>query len=232
MRSAATGANIIRMTASSASIGAYAQRVEAARYALLRRLAFAMRHHMVVHLQPIGMITEVMERRLESPAPDLAQIRDAMAKVNTHARAAVQSSLDVVSWLAPEDGQLAPVDEAVRECVALLRSHLNFRGFTLRDEVGTLARQVSRPAMRSVLPAALLALTDAANSPADVAIGAHAHEREVRVRLELRPTQGAPGFTGDPHYRLLQWSDVEAIAGAEGVACTREGQAVTLAVAA
>ena len=26
--------------------------VEAARYALLRRLAFAMRHHMVVHLQP------------------------------------------------------------------------------------------------------------------------------------------------------------------------------------
>ncbi len=41
-------------------------RVEAARYALLRRLAFAMRHHMVVHLQPIGMSTELMERRLNA----------------------------------------------------------------------------------------------------------------------------------------------------------------------
>jgi len=218
--------------ATSASIHAHEQRVEAARYALLRRLAFAMRHHMVVHLQPIGMITEVMERRLESGAPDLTQIRDAMAKVNTHSRAAVQSSLDVVSWLAPEDGQLAALDEAVRECVGLLRSHLNFRGFTLRDETGTLARQVSRPAVRSVLPAVMLAVTDAAKSPADLAITAQAREREVLLRVELRPTQGAPGFTGDAHYRLLQWGDVEAIAAAEGVACTREGEAVVLAFTA
>ena len=218
--------------AGSASIHAHEQRVEAARYALLRRLAFAMRHHMVVHLQPIGMITEVMERRLESATPDLAQIRDATAKVNTHARAAVQSSLDVVSWLAPEDGQLAALDEAVAECVALLRSHLNFRGFTLKDEVGALPRQVSRPAVRSMVPAVILALTDAAKSPADLAIGAQEREREVLVRVELRPTQGAPGFTGEPHYRLLQWRDVEAIAGAEGVACTREGQAVVLAFSA
>ncbi|NNU44225.1 hypothetical protein [Ramlibacter montanisoli] len=42
---------------------------EAARYALLRRLAPSFRHHLVVNLQPIGMIYEVMERRLRAPAP-------------------------------------------------------------------------------------------------------------------------------------------------------------------
>ena len=40
---------------------------EAARYALLRRLAPSMRHHLVVNLQPIGMIYEVMDRRLRAP---------------------------------------------------------------------------------------------------------------------------------------------------------------------
>src|SRR3954469_21869317 len=104
------------------------QRVEAARYALLRRLAYAMRHHMVVHLQPITMIMEVMERRLATPAPDLAQIKEAMGKVHTHSRAAVQSSLDVVSWLAPEDGRLIALDAGVQECFELLRSPMNFRG--------------------------------------------------------------------------------------------------------
>lgn len=215
--------------ASSASILAHEQRVEGARYALLRRLAFAMRHHVVVHLQPIGMITEVMERRLESAATDVAQIRDGLAKVNLHARAAVQSSLDVVGWLAPEDGELARLDASLRECVGLLRSHLNFRGFTLKDEVLDVPHPVSRAAVRSVLPAALLALADAAPSPADVVIRAGNDQRGILVVIELHPTQGPPGFTGDPHYRLLQWSDVEAIAGAEGVDCTRDGDAVTLA---
>ena len=39
---------------------------EAARYALIRRLAPSMRHHLVVNLQPIGMIYEVMDRRLRA----------------------------------------------------------------------------------------------------------------------------------------------------------------------
>lgn len=212
----------------SASVQSQEQHVEAARYALLRRLAFAMRHHMVVHLQPIGMLTEVMERRLASGAPDLAQIRDGVAKVNTHARAAVQSSLDVVSWLAPEDGQLAALQDAVRECADLLRSALNFRGFTLVDGPPTAGPVVSRSAVRSVLPAVLLALTDTVASPADVLVGAQAADGEAVVEVEVRPRPGTPGFGGEPHYRLLQWADVEAIAAAEGVALAREATRVTL----
>jgi hypothetical protein len=105
--------------------------VEAARYALLRRLAYAMRHHMVVHLQPIGMITEVMERRLRMPAPDIGQVHESMDKINGFSRAAVQSCLDVVSWLAPEPGVAIGLDAGVQECVAMLRSNFSFRGFAL-----------------------------------------------------------------------------------------------------
>jgi hypothetical protein len=198
------------------SLATRQQRMEAARYALLRRLAFAMRHHMVVHLQPIGMITEVLERRLASASPELSQIHDAMAKVNGHARAAVQSSIEMVGWLAPEDGKLAPLDAAAAESVDLLRSQLNFRGFTLRDEIGSAPMEVSRCAVRSVLPAVLLALTDRAASPADVVLSAVAGERSMRIDVQVKAVQGSPGFGGAPHYRLMEWDDVEAIAEAEG----------------
>ena len=50
---------------------------EAARYALLRRLAFAIRHDMMADLQPITMTGEVLERRLASPQPELGQLREA-----------------------------------------------------------------------------------------------------------------------------------------------------------
>ena len=205
------------------------QRVEAARYALLRRLAYAMRHHMVVHLQPIGMIMEVLERRLESASPDLGQIQESMAKVNTHARAAVQSSLDVVGWLAPQDGQLTPLDAGVQECFDLLRSHLNFRGYALRNEIAAMPQQVSRTALRSVLPAVLLAMSDHGRSPADVILRAQAGTGEAWVTVGLQPGDGSRGFSGEPHYRLIGWDDVAALAETEGVGCRRDGDTTTLA---
>lgn len=208
------------------------QRVEAARYALLRRLAYAMRHHMVVHLQPIGMIIDVMERRLESPAPNLAQVHEAMAKVNTHARAAVQSSLDVVSWLAPQDGGLIAAGAGVQECFELLRSQLNFFGFALRNNTEAVDEKVSRPALRAVLPAVLLALSDEAEPPAELSLRAESLPRRVQVTVTLRAGDGDPAYRSELSYRPIGWDDVDVLARTEGVACERDGNTVTLAFAA
>jgi hypothetical protein len=210
------------------------RRVEAARYALLRRLAFAMRHHMVVHLQPIGMITEVMERRLLMPDPDLSQVHESMAKINGFSRAAVQSCLDVVTWLAPEDGATIALDAGVQESVAMLRSNFNFRGFTLKDEVGDAPMEVSRAALRNVLPATLVALTDHAAPPADVVVTAAVHAGSAVLSVTLQPTDGSEGFAGDPPYRLLEWQEVQALAQAEGAGLEREGSQarITLPAAA
>jgi hypothetical protein len=208
------------------------RRVEAARYALLRRLAFAMRHHMVVHLQPIGMITEVMERRLRLPDPDLGQVHESMAKINGFSRAAVQSCLDVVTWLAPEDGVGIALDAGVEESVAMLRSNFNFRGFTLKDEVGTAAIEVSRAALRNVLPAVLVALTDRASSPSDVVVTASSDAGQAVLTVTVTPTEGSQGFAGDAPYRLLEWPEVQSLAQAEGVALEHDGRQARITLAA
>jgi hypothetical protein len=207
------------------------RRAEAARYALLRRLAFAMRHQMVVHLQPIGMITEVMERRLRMAAPDVAQIHDSMGKINALSRAAVQSCLDVVAWLAPEDGTTAPLDGAAQECVDLLRSNFSFRGFAMREGLAAPGATVARAALRAVLPACLLSLTDHAQAPAEVIVTTAADSAQASVTVEVKPGDGPAGFAGDPPYRLVAWREVEDLARAEGVALAREGDRATLAFA-
>lgn len=209
----------------NASPPAEPQRVEAARYALLRRLALAMRHHMVVHLQPMGMITELLERRLQSPQPDLGQVLDSMGKIHGLSRAAVDSCLDVVTWLAPSPDVTASVDAGVQEVLDLLRSNFNFRGFPLADTLGGADTQVPRAAMRHVLPAVLLALTDRAPPPANVVIATQAPST---VTVEVVPTAGDPGFPGNHPYRLLDWPEVVLLAQAEGVALTREGARATL----
>jgi hypothetical protein len=193
------------------------RRLEATRYALLRRLTLAMRHQLVVHLQPMGLITELLERRLQQPEPPLAQIRDSMDKVHTLSRAAVQACLDVVSWLAPDPAERVPVQDGVRECVDLLRSSFSFRGFALSDRIDAAPQQVSRGALRQVLPAALLALTDRAASPAELVVTAEPRGDGVALLLALRQSAGEPGFPGNQPYRLVEWDDVALLAEAEGV---------------
>ncbi|HWI84618.1 hypothetical protein [Ramlibacter sp.] len=200
-----------------------ARLAEAARYTLLRRLAPSMRHHLVVNLQPIGMIYEVMDRRLKAPQPDLADVHDSAQKINGFAKAALNSCLDVVTWLAPDDEMRTSAEAGVRECLGLVATSLTFRGYNLRNEVQGLAGEVRRSSMRNVLTAALLYATDHTLAPADITLSARSGARDLTLMLTLRPTDGEPSFIADPPYRRLDWTDLEALAAAESGAVARDG---------
>ena len=178
-----------------------------------------MRHHMVVHLQPIGMITEVMERRLQSASPDLAQMHESMDKINGYSRAAVQSCLDVVSWLAPEDGATVALDMRrarmpgpAAQQFQLPRLHAQGRSRRRRPAGG--ARRLAQCA------AGLPAGADRSRRfPAETWYrdAAGLGRRPVLTVASAGPIEGAPGFAGDAPYRLLEWHEVEALARADGI---------------
>jgi hypothetical protein len=201
---------------------------EAARYALLRRLAPSMRHHLVVNLQPIGMIYEVMERRLRAPQPDLAHVHESVNKINGFARAALAACLDVVGWLAPDDAVPTTVQEGVRECAALLATSLSFRGYALRNEVTQAPGQVRRSALRSLLTGVLIHSTDHLKPPSDLVLTVASEEGGVVLSVTARASQGDKGFANEPGYRKLEWQDVQALAAAEGAQVVREGLRVDI----
>jgi hypothetical protein len=201
---------------------------EAARYALLRRLAPSMRHHLVVNLQPIGMIYEVMERRLRQPAPDLAHVQDSASKINGFARAALNSCLDVVSWLAPDDTVAVPVDDAVRECTTLLATSLSFRGYALRNNVTPLPGLVKRSGIRNLLTGVLIHCTDHATPPSDLELSCDAEAGFARIVVNVRFTEGEKGFGGEANYRKIAWTDLQALAAADGVELLRDGERIEL----
>lgn len=204
--------------------------VEAARHALLRRLAPSLRHEAVAHLQPIGMIGTLLERRLAADEPDLAQIRDGVHRLLASSKAAVQTCLDMVGWFAPQAGQAVPLHEAVAGTLALLRSSLAFRGFTLRDELAGQDTPIDPASLRYVLPACLLWLTDCAGPPAQVTLHARAKGAHVRLQLALTPTDtgDGDGDGSEPAGRPLSGDDVAALAEADGIGYAHEGDTITL----
>lgn len=205
--------------------------VEGARYALLRRLAPSLRHDTVAPLQPLAMAASVLERRLRDPAPQLAQVQETAARLTGFSRAAVQSCLDLLDWLAPAQERTVSLEQAVRDTLALLRGSFLFRGFTLSDQLHNANDPVGVDRLRYVLPACLLWLTDSAGAPAEVTLCTQDAGGQLRLVLDLQPTEGEPGVQEPPAYRPLRDEEVQALAYADSIALERHGDTLWLTLA-
>ena len=201
---------------------------EAARYALLRRLTPTLRHHMAGEFQPIGMMAALLERRVQQPSPDLASLKDNCVAIGNLSRNAAQTCVSLMSWVAPRPTLDVTVSQGVTDCVNLLSTSLRFRGFALSSEVPDMAQRVSCTAMHSVLPAALLALSDSTPGPADMKVQAHALDGQVRIDVTLTPADRSAENRQGEEYRPLHWDDVRALATAENVDLQRTASGVQL----
>jgi len=190
---------------------------EAARYALLRRLTPALRHHMVGALQPVGMLAAMLERRSKTPAPDMAAIQKKCSEMGQLARDATASCVGLIGWITPKAADTVSVADGVKECLSVLETDLALRGFVAVNETGDASAMVARGVMRNVYAAALLAITDATPHAAEVVMQAGQEGDAQVVSILLRPCEGEGMGIGGPAYRALEWVDVEALAKAQGV---------------
>lgn len=202
---------------------------EAARYAVLRRMGSAIRHQIAGALQPVSMIASLVERRVQAPAPNLEALRRNCSEMNTLARSASSECVALMGWLAPHEGEQVALNEGVADCLHLLTTELSFRGFTVLDATQAEDARVARLGLRTLVPACLMALTDATDTPAQVRIEAGVDGKVVNLSMSLQPTPEAEGPAQRAKaYRPLTWSDVEALAQAEGVRLQLGPQTVRL----
>lgn len=208
---------------------------EAARYGVLRRLAPALKHDMVVNLQAVAMMAEVLNARLEKGTPSPAEFEASVSKMNRLARDAVMTCLKVATWISPADDESVRLKEGVDECVTLLRSSFNFRGCTLANEVPDVDLEVSRVALRHLVVASLLSLADAAGAPSDLVATAEVSPGFAVLTVRCTPRATGDGaaldtIASDPGYRALDWADVQALALAEGIELFRTQEQIVMRI--
>ena len=202
--------------------------VEAARYALLRRLTPAIRHHLVGEFQPIGMIAAMMERRLQAATPHIESLRENSSMLGELSRTAAGKCTNLLTWIAPPKNATTRLDAGVLDCLNVLSTEFRFRGLVIVNEVGDVPALLSSTALRTVLPAALVALSDQQTGAADLILQAHkvGNDTELSIvrQAAKRPADNQP--TVD--YRALSWGDVAALARAESVGFSHTADGASL----
>lgn len=191
------------------------QAAEAARYAVLRRIGPALRHDLIVNLQSVGMMTDVVAARLDRGQPPLADLQQHLTRIQRGTREAIANSLRVATWLVPPEDDSIGLRDGVLECLALVRSGLEFRGYAVRADLEETDFQVSSASLRPLVLAALLHLSDHEHAPGELAVSARLDPGHVT--LTLARTQTSPSAVREAEgmqvpYRRIHTQDVLALA--------------------
>jgi hypothetical protein len=147
------------------------------------------------------------------------------------ARSAVASSLKVAAWIEPGEDEGIRLCDGVAECLQLLASNFNFRGFQVEVQCSDGPFQVSRVVLRHLLIASLITLTDAAGGPCRVDVQADVEGTSALITVRISPREDeVDGLPYEPSYRQLDWADVQALAAAEGIELDRGTDHITLRI--
>ena len=205
----------------------------AARQTVLRRIAPALKHDMVVNLQAVSMMAEMLNARVERGSVTPADLQANISKLNRLAREAVRACLKVTTWIETPDDESVPLHEGVQECVNLLTASFNFRGFSLASDVAETDFEVCRHTVRNLLSAALLSLSDASASPCELLIEAEPDGNHALLSVSCRPRQHQPQTpippaTDSGPRAPLEWNEVLALAQAEGAEIVRSSHGLKM----
>lgn len=202
---------------------------EGARFALLQRLVPVLQHQIMGHFQSMGMINVMLDRRLQSASPDLEGLRQDCELLGSVSDSTVKSIVSLLAWVRPKPAARQRLDAGVDECATLLLSEFRLKGFDLVNEVGLLDAEVASRALRSVLCASLFCLGDGSAVQATLTLRAQQRGGSIELSVALQPhadPQPRGIHAGDS--RLLNWRDVELLAGAESVGLVHSAAEVRL----
>ncbi len=207
-----------------------AQKLEAAHFALLRRLAPSLRHRLMGDLQPVTLLAELAERQAAKGAAELEKTRDTIGKTRGQARTAVSSMMNVLAWITNEENPKVMLKEGIDLCVDLLRTDSEIRGVRIvRGECAAPEAIVERRALRIVTAAAIIAAVDMRPAPGEVKVSCAREDECVFVRIEPLRIGESPQDDGIGDARPLTWDDVDVLAEDGGVVLERRQNPLVVA---
>ena len=195
-----------------------ARDADAIRYAVLRKLASAIRHSLMGDLQTIQFSSELAARMIDSGAGG-PKLDECIKMLPDQTRAAVASCRAMIEWLRPDDKAATTVDETLRQCLKVAGDDWTLRGIEASTDVRSGGVLVSKPVLREMLVTSLLTLADTHPGPIDIAIVAEANGDRVDVSLSARQAGRKTQFPPMMLYRAFTYDDVMTIGNAIDVPC-------------
>ncbi len=205
----------------------HAHDVDAVRFALLKRLAPALRHRLMGELQSLQFSAELAARLLDAGA-DTTKLDAAVRQMVPLTRASIAACATLIEWLRPDDRATTTLADALPQCLRIAGDDWSLRGIETASHIRTGDARVGQAAFRELVVTALLVVTDAQPGALDVSVEAERAGSEVVVHVRAKPGRRPAPLPDLGRIGRLGCDDLATLAAARGFACTCTGDVVTL----
>ena len=203
-------------------------RADAARYAVLNRIMPALRHDVAGAMQPVRMLLMVLERRLQIADPDLETIAKNVTSISTLTKLASVEIMSALGWTASGEDVRVSLRSGVDQAINLLALESAVAKMAFVNGIADESATAPQSFLRSVFMGALLAFCDQyiEGGILQVTFDAAPADSQQPGQLQLRmlpddTLKSQLALEVNRKYRMIGWSDVQAMAQSCGVEMVR-----------
>jgi hypothetical protein len=211
---------------------------EAAAYAVLRRMAPVLRHDVVGLMQPVGIVMTLLQKRIQTPEPDLQAIAKNLASASAMTKEASIGCANAIGWITSNEDPLVNLRTCMDEAAQLMSMELSAAGLKIDNGISDDTTVIPQSFFRSVLIGALLAFCDHQTASGSLQVtleaGPKNTDKPQHLWLRILPNntdQAAISIDSIRKYRNIDWTDVQALAGLFNVTTSQSDGWLTLDLA-
>ena len=192
---------------------------EAANYAVLQRIAPALHHDVAGLMQPVSILTAVLQKRMQLPEPNLQDIAKNLSSVSNMAKEATTGCVIAVGWINTSENRCVNLHNSVDQATQLLSMELSAAGLKVDNDIANQDRSVPQIYFRSVVVGALLAFCDQSTTGGTLRLKIQAQPKDTNKpdQLLLSIVHGNTNRVSSHadvirKSRCIDWADVQAMA--------------------
>lgn len=203
---------------------------EAARYAILARLAPSLRHNVAGLLQPVRMLTTVLERRLLKPDFDATEFAANVTALNVVTKEALVGCRAAFDWLDESDNTKIDLRSGIEELRKLLVIYFAESHSQVINQISEYAAAVPQRFVRSVIAGVLLAFCDEQAGHSTLTIILDSANGLLFTSVLNTNREGRVQSDAASPVRLIDWQDIEALASDFDITFDREPGSLRLSL--
>lgn len=192
----------------------------AIRFEVIKRLAPGFRHRMLGRMQPIALLSHLMGKKIQAGQMDDAFMLTRLQELKGSVTAATNATVDLFSWLDPDDRSEQPLKEIVEECLDLLKMEIYNSNVSFHNAIDSqVLVKVSK--VRQVFSACVLTYIDMTEHAAQVTLSTKQLAGEVVLEMVVRPDSGQNKALNEDA-TFVNWEAIQLIS--DGVKVVKSDQ--------
>jgi hypothetical protein len=180
---------------------------ESLRFEIIKRLAPAFRHKALGTMQPIGLLSQLLSKKIQADQKDSEYLLNSLNEIKESVKAMAKTIDNIFSWLNPAEETYLPLNVIVQECLDLLKMEIHQSNVSFVNNV-TSTDLVKVGAVRNLFSACLLTYIDTVNKASEVVVSTRLESKDITIEMIITPVTNKESKVLTSLPTFVDWSAI------------------------